>query len=838
LEMFMRSGLLRGSFVLAGLAATQLLLFSPSLTGKKILLPLDVLALERVYLPATAEYAGIRPRDFVLQDQVLLFEFERQFVAREFRAGRLPMWNPEIYLGAPFVVWDKYSPFSLLYSLFPAPITLAWLQLLKSLIAGMGAYVFFRRVLSVSFWPAAVGAWCYPLTGFLILWQGYPQSSVVALLPWIFLTVDEVVRQPLRWGGPVLAVLTALILIIRVDAACQLLLAAGLFALWCLWREYKPGPHVRHALLAASVTAGAWTVGFLVAAPYLLPFAEYTRFGDRLLRRQAGQEERPPGGLHELPRLVVPEVYGATRHGTRLLFMGNLLESAAAGYTGLLATLLLTPLAWCSSRHGSINAFWVGLLLLSLSWTLDVPGATSLLRAPVLKLLSHNRFVFAASFALLSLAVTGLEVIWRGGLTFRWSFVPPMLLLAALAVWCATRAMELPEALGSELVEKVLAGSPSPTVPDMATVQVARDHYFWVQTQAALLSCAGLAGWLWIYFGGTGRVWFAPALAILVLGELIWFAYDRNPQCDPALYYPRLPLLERLAESPPGRIIGMNCLPADLAMSHGLRDVRGYDSIDPRPVVELLNLARDPNSGQLQYARIQWYTPVTSDVSGAIRLPPILNMLSIRYLVYRGKPPPDVKPFLVAPDYWAVENKDALPRAFVPDQVLQAPEASELLAKLGSSTFDPKRSAYVEGVVSLPDRCRGQATVVDDTPTQVKVFAEMETPGLVVLADLWYPGWHAFRENEPAPILKTNHALRGVVVPAGRSTIVFRYEPESLALGVRLMAAGLLASGFWVGLLLWLNWRAGLPSPARDRPPAARAGESSPSGDRAPETTI
>jgi hypothetical protein len=150
-----------------GLVVPQVILYGPSLAGRTILLPLDILALPGVYLPRTPEYAGIRTHDFVLADEVLLFEFERCFATAEFRAGRLPLWNPSIYLGAPYVVWDKYSPFNVPYYLVPSPVTLAWIQFLKSLVAGAGAYLFFRHVLRVGFWPAAVGGWCYPLTGFL-----------------------------------------------------------------------------------------------------------------------------------------------------------------------------------------------------------------------------------------------------------------------------------------------------------------------------------------------------------------------------------------------------------------------------------------------------------------------------------------------------------------------------------------------------------------------------------------------------------------------------------------------------------------------------------------------
>ena len=55
---------------------------------------------------------------------------------------------------------------------------LAWMQLLLALTAGFGAYVFFRKVLRVSFWPAAIAAWCYPLTATYIVWQGFALPAV------------------------------------------------------------------------------------------------------------------------------------------------------------------------------------------------------------------------------------------------------------------------------------------------------------------------------------------------------------------------------------------------------------------------------------------------------------------------------------------------------------------------------------------------------------------------------------------------------------------------------------------------------------------------------------
>ena len=104
----LRIKVVRLILVLGGIVAGQFILYGPSLVGKKILLPLDILALPRVYLPVKPEF----PQDFTLSDLVELAEPARQFAFAELHAGRLPMWNPYEYAGCP-VTSPKFSPFFL-----------------------------------------------------------------------------------------------------------------------------------------------------------------------------------------------------------------------------------------------------------------------------------------------------------------------------------------------------------------------------------------------------------------------------------------------------------------------------------------------------------------------------------------------------------------------------------------------------------------------------------------------------------------------------------------------------------------------------------------------------
>jgi hypothetical protein len=262
--------------------------------------------------------------------------------------------------------------------------------------------------------------------------------------------------------------------------------------------------------------------------------------------------------------------------------------------------------------------------------------------------------------------------------------------------------------------------------------------------------------------------------------------------------------LHEVAQSAPGRIIGYKCLPANLAMMCGLRDIRGYDAVEPARFIELLAGATDPRSSVHPYAQTQELVPKAGFTpEGTFRLSPVFDLLNVRYVVFRGSPLPNTHPAFQGPDYWVLVNSNALDRAFIPRRVETVGESKARLEKLASPAFDPREVAYVEEPVDLPGRCQGQADIVNEIPTRVTVAVRMETPGLVVLADLWDAGWRAYLNGQRVPILRANHAVRGVVVPRGSGTLEFRYEPASFAWGLRLAALAGVALLGWGGIIVF-----------------------------------
>jgi hypothetical protein len=158
-----------------------------------------------------------------------------------------------------------------------------------------------------------------------------------------------------------------------------------------------------------------------------------------------------------------------------------------------------------------------------------------------------------------------------------------------------------------------------------------------------------------------------------------------------------------------------------------------------------------------------------------------------------------------------------LPRAWVVHEARHsASSRSEILYpgdvfwnEPGMPVFDLRMTAWVEAGdrerlgAHLPGGRLAPGETVDVRyrgPQRDELDAQLERPGLVVLADVFYPGWRLTIDGRPAPIFRVNQGMRGAAVDAGRHRLVFAYEPWSFRIGTAVTAMGVLAAG-----LLWLR---------------------------------
>lgn len=77
---------------------------------------------------------------------------------------------------------------------------------------------------------------------------------------------------------------------------------------------------------------------------------------------------------------------------------------------------------------------------------------------------------------------------------------------------------------------------------------------------------------------------------------------------------------------------------------------------------------------------------------------------------------------------------------------------------------------------------------------------ELYQPGLLILGDVYYPGWKAYVDNVETKIYRANYIMRAVALPKGRHLVEFRYYPFSFRMGT---AVSLTTLVFIIGFLIW-----------------------------------
>jgi len=128
-----------------------LLLFAPVALGPKTLLPADSLFTSEPYLVAADDLGVAAPHNHLIADLILENYAWKRFLVEALRRQELPLWDPYIFAGHPFLANGQHSalyPLSLVFYVLPlwrAYGVFAWLQLG---LAGISSYLF-ARVLGI-----------------------------------------------------------------------------------------------------------------------------------------------------------------------------------------------------------------------------------------------------------------------------------------------------------------------------------------------------------------------------------------------------------------------------------------------------------------------------------------------------------------------------------------------------------------------------------------------------------------------------------------------------------------------------------------------------------------
>jgi membrane protein YfhO len=158
-----------------------------------------------------------------------------------------------------------------------------------------------------------------------------------------------------------------------------------------------------------------------------------------------------------------------------------------------------------------------------------------------------------------------------------------------------------------------------------------------------------------------------------------------------------------------------------------------------------------------------------------------------------------------------LRNQRVLPRAWLVTEA-EAVDGEEALRRIrGESTqpFDPRRTALLEvNVNELPAlpggvvRPGSTARISSYEPNRLVIETNAPTPTVLVVSEMFYPGWVAIVDGLPVDIKLADYLLRGVALQSGQHRVEMRYTAPAARIGAIISGITLLLLG-----ALFIYWR-------------------------------
>lgn len=814
-------------------------------------------------IPALEGYAGRRPELPIAMEYygagVVVVPF-RAHVRAFLREGDLPLWNPYAGIGQPLAAQGEggpYSPLALARALAPP----AWADVVTLGLFALSALALWRFLLRLGLpdGAAAFGGAAWALSGALTL--HIPRDNLadqLALIPPLFLAAAWAV-QTRRLVAHLLLALTAGLfavagyLPVGVNA---LLLLVGFLTLESLLGAATWA--ARAAVLGRALAALG--LGLLLASPYLLPIAEALGAGHT---KNFPQLALIPMPWANVVAFFFPLLFGQPLHGwieggyPDVADWNNLFGYGSTGLL-LLALVALTALGRQPRRKRAYLLFIAGGVAFFLARYLSVPPVSLLGYLPLLSQQSPKHtngvtvfcLVVAASFgvawlrqaslraivwlALGALAVAAgavLALIWQQGgldavdLPAGALYGTATLCIGAVVLAGLRQARAAPTDAAAALVATgVVIGELAVYLP------LGNGEPLVLLTRLAVCALLALAAVLLVR--GAPRAAGASGLAALVLyaGVVVLPAAGLPERVDVEAVPPHLRWLRDQA-GPDDRVLGIQPEYAALAR---VQDVEAVGPLATREYLTLVELVSNPAVYETVYYGSTFSlvhphaeAPLYDLGADYPRARPLWDWLGVRYLVLEhrifGEGASDVLGSLLdrLPDLRVAYRDEAVTivesptaerkAAFaVAARPVASAEAAAAILRADPAAVDGAVLVEVspEELAPIPPSAAGPAQLpvplAGYRPNELRATFDAPAAGVFVVKDSAFPGWQATLDSRPAPVVRVNGMVRGVIVPtAGRHEVVLRYRPLAFQAGLLLGAA---AAAVLVGLAVAGGW--------------------------------
>jgi hypothetical protein len=257
-----------------------LVLFWSVTVGDRTIVPVDNLFVWEPYRVHAEEHGVAHPHNPLLSDLILQSYPWQRHIRESISQGSLPLWNPYLFAGTPFLAKGQHMalyPLSAVFHVFPVWKAFGVFIVLHLGLAGFFAFCL-ARALGLERFEAIVTGLSYGLSGFMLAGAVFPM--IIAAAAWLPLILAAIVKLTsctasqsgvsLRWVSIGAVALGMGALVGHAEMLYYTLLVCGFLGVWRLVERRKrvrPGAGVRALALVA-------VIGLLLGGVQLLPLYE------------------------------------------------------------------------------------------------------------------------------------------------------------------------------------------------------------------------------------------------------------------------------------------------------------------------------------------------------------------------------------------------------------------------------------------------------------------------------------------------------------------------------------------------------------------------------------
>jgi len=737
--------------------------------------------------------------------------------------GSVPVWNPYQFAGIPYIDGfhgDTFYPFSILKFFINIYRALGWNLILHVFLAGITMFAC-ARVFGRSQMASALAAVSYMFAAYFIsqVAPGHDgKMYVTSLFPLTMMLIELAFRGRAHLYFALLGLVIGIIILTpHPQMAYYTLWACAFYVAFKLLFDYVDHKSLPRLVKPSAMFTAAVVIGLAISAIHFYSGYIYVQNYSPRTEEKRGMEWAKSWSLHweEAASLVVPEFCGVSNETANSYWGKNAFKDNSE-YAGAVPLLLaLVALGLIRSRT---TWFFGAVALFALIYGLAADTPFFYLFYYIIPNVKSTRawsmIMFLFSFSMALLAAFGLDFIIEQSRRLKESRkrafnlalfgLPALVLLGALFFATAPDA-----AIG--LYKGIFYANIDPQKNLVLQNHLATiSSGFWI----TFLFLAVTAAVCWLYSRKKVAVvalWIVVAMALVdayrfdlrfirTFDQQAMLPSNPNPI---AQYFKSLPGKFRVLD------ISNRYLPTNYLPLFGIEEMTGFHGNEPRWYYQLLGGTTLRNSLNLnlmdmtntRYIVVSPGSPVRGDQMAAAGFPEVKKWQNLQVF----------------------ENPEANSRAYIVHEWIVDKDEANLDRLILQDAFNPKRQVGLfedPGISPTTDSTLGPYERAD-IETYENGFISIKTTsradGMLVLADNWYPAWKAFLDGREVKVYRANGAFRGIVLPAGRHTVEYKYISSTQKTGRLLTIAGLLAvAAVVIGSVVMKRKQRGINAVERD----------------------